>query len=112
MNTATEERPRTAGDLFEFRAAVADVPASAAEAVAGLAQEVARHARCHEPGTRMFAVLRDQARPTRFLFAAVYDDPAAERVHRASGPAIRLAALLLAAGVRLEAAGWEPIAGL
>ena len=55
---------------------------------------------------------RNPERPNRFLFAAVFDDTDAERLHRASPPAMRLAALLLSVGVRIEPSGWEPVAGL
>jgi quinol monooxygenase YgiN len=73
---------------------------------------VARHARCHEPGTRLFAVLRDQERPGRFLCTAVFDDADAAREHRSSPAALRLAALLLASGAQVRPARWSAIAGI
>lgn len=89
-----------------------DVPPCDAEDVVAAAQEVASHSNAHEPGTRFFAVMRDQDSPGRFVCAAAFDDDAAERVHRSSAPARRLAKLLLAAGVRLDFARWTGVAGI
>lgn len=103
---------RRVGHLFEFRTLELEVPASAADEVARAAQAVADHARCAEPGTRLFAVLRDRERAGRFLCTAVFDDEDAARAHDATAAAHCFAAVLLAAGATVRADAWSAIAGI
>jgi len=109
---AAVSRKRTATDLFEVRVVTFEVPLHVADQVEEAAEAVAEHARCHEPGTRLFAVMREEGSPGRFLCAAVFDDDEAERRHRHSAPARRLATVLLAVGVRPESPRWTGVAGI
>ncbi len=103
---------RSAASLFEFRTVTFDVPERVIDEILDAAADVAAHASCHEPGTRLFSVLQDRQTPTRFLIAAVFDDEAAARAHSMSAPARRLATCLLASGVRPEPVGWSAVAGI
>lgn len=109
---ATNATRRSVTDLFEVRVALFEVPPSDADRIACAAREVASYAQANEPNTRFFGVLRDQDRPGRFVYAAVFDDAEAERTHRASPPARRFAEALSAAGVRLDASRWTGVAGV
>jgi quinol monooxygenase YgiN len=109
---AAVTRTRSATDLFEVRVVQFEVPLHVADQVEEAAEWVAEHTRCHESGTRLFAMLRDADNPGRFLCAAVFDDEEAERKHHNSAPARRLATVLLAVGVRLESPRWTGVAGI
>jgi quinol monooxygenase YgiN len=109
--TITARRARSATDLFELRATVFEVSPCLADDVTEAAETLAEHA-AKEPGTRLFAVMRDEACPGRFLCATVFDDVEAERRHHSSAAARRFATVLLAAGVRLESPRWTAVAGV
>lgn len=109
---STPSDTRNVGHLFEFRTLEIDVPDRLAVEIEAAAEDVVRHARCREPGTRLFAVLRDPDRPGRFLCTAVFDDEDAARAHRDSPAALRFAALLLSLGAETRADRWTAVAGI
>lgn len=111
MSAPIRAADRTAAHLFEFRTATFEVPAALAGAVAEAAADLVRESQC-QTGTRLFTVLRDRDRPTRFQCAAVFDDAAAERALFATPGAHRLAAVLLSAGVSMDPVSWEVVAGI
>ncbi len=57
-------------------------------------------------------MLRDADQAGRLLCTAVFDDEAAVRTHESSGPALRLAALLLSVGAATRSHRWTAVAGI
>src|SRR5687767_6694366 len=98
---------------FVYKTITVAVKPYALDQVIGGLEQVTAHAYRYEHGTRLCAWFQSKDDPTRFLQVLVFDDDEAERVHRASEPARRLAKLLSNGKAHADRpTEWQVLAGI